>query len=65
MKEEAATAGFYEPLYSKKIPKIQILTIKDLLDGKRIDLPPYSPIESFKKAPKQHKGDVPEQGRLL
>jgi DNA modification methylase len=65
MKEEAATAGFYEPLYSKKIPKIQILTIKELLEEKRIELPPYSPIESFKKAPKQKKGEAPEQGRLL
>ena len=65
MTEEAATAGFYEPLYGKKIPKIQILTIEDLLGGKRIELPHYSPAESFKKAPAQKKGTVPEQGSLL
>ena len=65
MTEEAVTAGFYEPLYGKPIPKIQILTIEDLLNGKRIELPNYSPSESFKKAPKQTKGNVPEQGSLL
>jgi DNA modification methylase len=65
MYEEAATGGFYEPLYGKKIPKIQILTIENLLDGKRIQLPPYSPVESFKKAPTQKKGLVPEQESFL
>ncbi len=61
MKEEAATAGFYEPMYGKKIPKIQILTIEDLLARQRIELPHYSPAESFKKAPAQKKGKRPEQ----
>lgn len=65
MIEEATTAGFYEPLYSKHVPKIQILTIEDLLHGKKPELPHYSPIESFKKAPTLKKGDQPEQGSLL
>ncbi len=65
MIEEATTAGFYEPLYSKHVPKIQILTIEDLLHGKKPELPHYSPIESFKKAPTQKKGSVPEQASLL
>jgi DNA modification methylase len=65
MNEEAATAGVYQPLYGKPIPKLQILTIEDLLNGKRIQMPHYSPAESFKKAPSQKKGNVPEQGSLL
>jgi hypothetical protein len=65
MNEEAAAAGFYQPLYGRQLPKIQILTIEDLLGGKRIELPHYSPAESFKKAPAQKKGAVPEQGSLL
>jgi hypothetical protein len=65
MNEEAATAGFYEPLYGKKIPKIQILTIEELLGGKRIELPHYSPADSFKKAPMQKKGKESEQDVLF
>jgi len=33
MKEEATAAGFYESIGSVIFPKIQILTIKGLLDG--------------------------------
>jgi len=33
MKEEATAAGFYESLGTTIFPKIQILTIKGLLDG--------------------------------
>jgi len=65
MKEEAATAGFYEPLYGKKIPKIQILTVAELLGGRQLELPHYSPADSFKKTPAQTKGTGPEQGSLL
>ena len=40
---EADTAGFYHSeLWNRDHPKIQILTIKDLLEeGKRPDLPPF------------------------
>lgn len=34
-------------------PRLQILTIKELLDGKRIDMPPLRQFSvNFKKAPK-------------
>ena len=33
MKEEAAAFGFYESLGTTVLPKLQILTIKGLLDG--------------------------------
>ncbi len=35
MEVEAIKAGFYEPPYHGKVPKIQILTIEDLFAGKR------------------------------
>lgn len=37
---EAVVAGFYiNPMYHNKYPRIQILTIENLLDGKRIESP--------------------------
>jgi len=49
---EAASAGFYEhPFTKKKYPRIQLLTIEELLDGKTIDYPPRVS-STFKKAPK-------------
>jgi len=39
MKEEAITAGDFEIYNGKKYPKIQILTIGELLDGKKPNLP--------------------------
>ena len=41
MTKEAATAGFYEsPAWGKKYPRIQILAVADLLEGKQVDCPP-------------------------
>jgi DNA modification methylase len=40
MREEAASAGFYySPLAGENFPRIQLLTIDDLLSGKRIERP--------------------------
>jgi len=40
MNKESVSSGFYESeTYNKKYPKIQILTIKDLLNGKEIEYP--------------------------
>jgi len=48
---EAATAGFYHsPLYNKKYPKIQLLTIEELFNGKVIDCPPFKRSNIVKKA---------------
>ncbi len=54
MKEEAVTAGFYESeMWGKKYPKIQLLTVADLLSGKQIAMPPIKQVgATFKKAPK-------------
>jgi len=54
MQTEAATAGFYESAtWGKKYPKIQLLTIEELLAGKAIEMPPIKQVEvTFKKAEK-------------
>ncbi len=44
-------AGFYESMAGKKYPRVQLLTIEDLLDGKeRAECPDYEPDLNFKKA---------------
>lgn len=60
MVTEAVSAGFYKsPGWGKDYPKIQILTIKELLGGKGIDYPPKTST-TFKKA-KKHESDEHEQ----
>ncbi len=39
METEAAEAGFYTSPVSNDYPKVQILTIKELLEGERVDMP--------------------------
>jgi DNA modification methylase len=52
MREEAATAGFYTSPWGKH-PRLQLLTVEDLLAGKGIDCPPLRHVsQTFKKAPK-------------
>ena len=53
MGEEASHAGFYTlPLTGKKIPRLQIRTVGDLLDGHNFELPSYA-------APSQAVADAP------
>jgi hypothetical protein len=55
MRSEAAEAGFYvSPTWSdRKFPRIQLLTVAELLDGKRINYPPSRQVDAtFKNAPK-------------
>ena len=59
MKTEAIKAGFYETLYGK-YPKIQILTIQELFEGKQPNIPLVD-ASAFKKTPKEARGD---QGAL-
>jgi len=62
MSKEAVTAGFYEaPNGKDQYRKIQIVTIEDLLDGKKPDLPPQDP-SAFLQAPRE---DDAEQLGLL
>lgn len=65
MLEEAVMAGTYEVSYApgRKFPKIQILTVKELLIGKQLDIPvgaePY-----HKKAKKVEENDISKQSGL-
>jgi len=54
MKTEAVTAGFYESVtWGRKYPKMQLLTVAELLAGRRIDYPPSRQTNvTFKKARK-------------
>jgi site-specific DNA-methyltransferase (adenine-specific) len=62
MKTEVASAGFYQSPWGTKHPKVQILTVREILAGKQVDLPPTRDIRTFKKAPKAKKGsDTKEQ----
>ena len=55
--KEAAEADLYQPPgTTDKFPRLQILSIAELLQGKRIDYPRYAADAMFKKAPKSRKG---------
>jgi site-specific DNA-methyltransferase (adenine-specific) len=54
MKTEAVKAGFYETVYGK-YPKIQILTICELFEGKQPNIPLVDP-SAFKKAARETEG---------
>lgn len=51
MTKEAASAGFYET-GGKRFPKIQMLTIAQIFDGRKPEVP-FGHVEGFKKAPKE------------
>ena len=52
MRTEAASAGFYTPPWGTH-PKLQIVTVGELLDGKRVDMPPIRQTSvTYKQAPK-------------
>jgi len=66
MHTEAVAAGFYEPEYwpGEKYPRLQILTIEELLNGKTVQYPRKAPPVTFKRAPRRRKGEPPKQGEL-
>ncbi len=63
MVSEAASAGFYSSPWGKH-PRLQVLTVKDIFEGKGINYPPPSRTNTtFKKAPKA-KRNAPENETL-
>lgn len=51
MTAEAASAGFYESANWGAFPRLQILTIQDLLDGKTVQMPqPYGTFREARRA---------------
>jgi site-specific DNA-methyltransferase (adenine-specific) len=63
MTKEAVTTGFYtSALWKQDYPRIQIITIQDLLEGRAPQLPP-STAGAYKKAQRVRLRG-PEQGTL-
>ena len=67
MKAEAASAGFYEWTWTgDKFPRIQLLTIEDLLDGRKVEMPPIRQVSTtFKRAPSRQKDAVVQPTLLM
>ena len=61
MRHEANEAGLYTSVDRSTYPRIQILTIQEILDGKQPDYPRHRVDATFKKAPKVK----PEKGETL
>jgi hypothetical protein len=64
MRAEAASAGFYtSPGWGKKYPRLQLLTIAELLGGKGIEYPPSRQVNvTFRKAGRSKVAERPEPG---
>lgn len=64
MRREAAAAGFYESPWGKH-PRLQILTVGELLEGKGIDYPPSKQVNvTFRRAPRALPRVAEEQREL-
>jgi hypothetical protein len=64
MRSEAASAGFYDSPWGKH-PRVQILTIEELLEGQQIDMPPIRQVnQTYRRAPRHQvdSGKQPELG---
>jgi len=62
MRAEAASAGFYESPWGKH-PRLQILTVGELLEGKQVDMPPVRQTNvTFKRAPRAKRRDGEQLG---
>ncbi len=66
MLKEATIAGFYEPEHfpGQQYPRLQILTIRELLEGKEAQYPHMAPSATFKRA-QRHRRSTEDQQRLV
>ena len=66
MLQEAAGAGFYVPAYfpDQRFPRLQVLTIAELLQGKQAQYPRYAPTATFRQASRRQQ-DADRQQSLL
>jgi len=66
MRAEAAQAGFYHSdTWNRDYPRVQILTIAELLDGKQIDMPPIQQVnQTFRRAKREKGKDTSQLGLL-
>lgn len=59
MRTDAATAGFYDAADGKQYPRVQLVTIKDLLEGKGLAMPrAVGRTHLLKQAAKAERSDV-------
>ena len=66
MEKEAVSAGFYESEhFNKKYPRIQILTIEELLSGAVVKYPSLGPNGTFKQAERKEKDSGTMQMLML
>ena len=63
MRREAASAGFYKSPWGKNCPRIQLLTIEELLSGKDVDYPQAADV-TFKRAKRIKTGSSEKQNNL-
>lgn len=66
MRQEAANAGFYRsPWDAKDNARIQLLTVAELLDGRGIQMPAPSILNTTFQRPQRSDSDGGMQPRLL
>lgn len=66
MRAEAASAGrYYSFLYDHEYPRLQLLTVAEVMAGKGIDMPPQQSVNlSFKRAPKAKRDEPGTQAQM-
>ena len=57
MRTEAATAGFYDSPWGTRHPRLQILTVAELLKGARIDMPPSRDLRTLQESASRQGGE--------
>jgi N-acetyl-anhydromuramyl-L-alanine amidase AmpD len=65
MTQEATSAGIYTPNHypDHRYPRVQILTIEELLSGAEADYPRFAPEATLPRAPRRRHSST-AQGRL-
>lgn len=64
MRAEAASAGFYNSPWGTKHPRLQIITIEELLEGKRLDYPQSQANVTHKRAVRKKREEKAQPQRL-
>jgi len=67
MRQEAAAVGVYEPEHFKghQYPRLQILTVAEIFEGKTIQYPMVAPAATFPRAPRKFKGQRVQQASIM
>ncbi len=64
MRTQAVSAGFYHSdVWQKDYPKIQLRTIRELLDGKEFELPPHPSVYQADERVRRPQGLAGKNGR--